>query len=167
MKTHKKGFTLVELMVTVGIVAIVILGVGVALVDSQRGWHKMYDRVHGEVATDSYVAKITFDKIVRKSSQRRHIIGTQNITLFYYNSLTSTRLDRYAAFRRAGRDLLVDYGDVDDSGTPLRPSTTTPLARNVEVVKFVVEGACVKMLLKLDDGKESVTVTSSAVRHNE
>jgi prepilin-type N-terminal cleavage/methylation domain-containing protein len=167
MYKNNKGFTLIELMVTVALVTIVILGIGIAIVDNQRGWNKMYNRVYGEVATDSYVAKTVFDKLVRKSSRKRYILGTDNVAVFYYNDLTSTRLDRYANFRRNERKLLVDYGQVDAAGTLLGSSSTMTLARNVMSVEFYVDGACVKMLLRLDDGGEAVTVTASAVRHNE
>ncbi len=167
MRTHRKGFTLIELMVTIAMVTIVLLGVGIALVDTQRGWHKMYNRVHGEVATDSYVAKPVFDKIIRKASIKRHVLGTHNVTVFYYNDLNAAELDRYANFRVQGRTLFVDYGQVDESGSTLRPSTSLLLARNVRAADFVVDGTCVRMLLKLDDGKEAVTVACSAIRHNE
>ncbi|MHC4477498.1 MAG: prepilin-type N-terminal cleavage/methylation domain-containing protein [Planctomycetota bacterium] len=167
MNTNRRGFTIVELMVTIGIITIVILGVGVALVDSQRGYHKMYDQVHGEVASDSYVAKIVFDKVIRKSSKKKHMLGTQNIVVFYYESLTSPELDRYANFRLNGATLFVDYGPVDALGNPLRPSTTMTLARNVELVEFSVDGAAVRMMLKLNDGRHARTITCTAVRHNE
>ena len=66
MTISRRGVTLIELMITTAIVTIAMLGVGVALVDTQRGWNKMYNRVHGEVATDSYVAKTVFDKNIRE-----------------------------------------------------------------------------------------------------
>lgn len=166
MNTKRRGFTLIELMVTIWMVAIVLLGVAVALVDSQRGWHKMYNRVYGDVATDSYVAKKVFDSVVRKSSIKRYVLGLDNLTVFYYEDLTSTKLDRYANFRRDATKLLVDYGELDAEEDPLSPSSTMALARNVRAVDFAVDGVSVRMVLRLDDGGEAVTVTSSAVRHN-
>jgi hypothetical protein len=167
MAISRRGVTLIELVITTAIVTMVILGVGVALVDTQRGWNKMYNRVYGEVAADSYVAKMVFDKNVRKASKKRYILGTNSLTVFYYAGLASTTLDRYANFRRGGSQLLVDFGEVDASGSPRSPSTTMVAARNVTATDFAVDGACVRMALKLNDGTESVSVTCSAIRHNE
>ena len=167
MAISRRGVTLIELMITTAIVTMVILGVGVALVDTQRGWNKMYNRVYGEVAADSYVAKMVFDKNVRKASKKRYILGTGSFAVFYYNGLASTTLDRYANFRRAGSQLLVDFGELDTSGSSKSPSTTMVVARNVVASDFAVDGACARMALKLDDGTESVSVTCSAIRHNE
>lgn len=167
MKTNKRATTLIELMITVAIVTMVILAVGVALVDTQRGWNKMYNRVYGPVATDSYAVKKGFDRIVRKSSQKRYILGTNNLTVFYYDSLNSTTLDRYANFRRAGTNLFADEGPVDGAGAIQQPDTTMLLARHVTAVGFAVDAAVAKMILELDDGGENVTVSCSAVRHNE
>jgi prepilin-type N-terminal cleavage/methylation domain-containing protein len=166
MNAKKQGFTLIELMVTVAMAVIVLLGVGIALVDSQRGWHKMYNRVYGDVTTDSYTVKKVFDNVVRKSSIKRYVLGFNNLTVFYYKDLNSTELDQYANFRKEGIKLLLDYGELDAEGNHLSPSSTMTLARNVVAVDFSVNGVCVQMILKLDDGGEAVTVTCSAIRHN-
>ena len=74
LKTKKtKGFTLVELMITALAAVIVIAGAGIILIDSQRGWNKMYNRVHGDVTTDAYVARRAFDTAVRKSTISRSL----------------------------------------------------------------------------------------------
>jgi Tfp pilus assembly major pilin PilA len=167
MNPNRRGFTLIELMITVATVTIVILGVGVALVDSQRGYNRMYDKVHGQVASDSYVVKAAFDKAVRKSSKKRHVLGTNSIMVFYYKNLASTDLDSYTTFRMSGATLFADYGDLDAEGNPLAPTSTLTLARNVEGAEFSVAGACVRMILKINDGKYLRTITCTAVRHNE
>jgi len=161
------GFTIIELMITATTLFIILLGIGVALVDSQRGYHRMYDRVHGAVATDSYAAKAVFDKVIRRSSRKRYVLGTGNLAVFYYSAPSSPSLDRYANFRTEAGNLYVDYGLVDSDGTPLNASNTVLVARNVLAASFSVDGACVKMVLKLDDGKEKVTVACSALRHND
>lgn len=166
-KRKRAGFTLVELMITATTLFIVLLGIGVALVDTQRGYHKMYDRVHGAVATDSYAAKAVFDKVVRRSSRKRYVLGTSNLAVFYYSTLSSGTLDRYANFRTEGGNLFVDYGLVDSDGKAQNASNTVLVARSVQAASFSVDGACVKMVLRLDDGKQRVTVTCSALRHND
>jgi prepilin-type N-terminal cleavage/methylation domain-containing protein len=168
MKTYRrKGVTLIELMITIAMVSIVVLSVGIVLVDTQRGWNKMYDRVHGAVSTDSYVAKKVFDKVVRKSSKKRYMVSPGNLVVFYYNDLGSTFLDRYTSLQLSGRNLLGNFGAVDSSGALSDPTSSIVVARNVEAAEFSVSGASVKMVLRLDDGEYAVTVTSSAVRHNE
>ncbi len=165
--SRRKGVTLIELMITIAMVSIVVLSVGIVLVDTQRGWNNMYDRVHGAVSTDSYVAKKFFDKVVRKSSKKRYAVSPGNLVVFYYNDLGSTFLDRYTSFQLSGRNLLGNFGTVDSSGVLSDPTNSMVVARNVEAVDFSVSGASVKMVLRLDDGKYSATVMSSAVRHNE
>ncbi|HUT28308.1 MAG TPA: prepilin-type N-terminal cleavage/methylation domain-containing protein [Sedimentisphaerales bacterium] len=164
---RRKGFTLVELMITAATLVIVLLGIGVALVDSQKGYSRMYNRVHGEVATDSYTVKKVFDNTIRRASQKRYVLGTSSLAVFYYSSPTASQLDRYANFRAAGETLYLDYGAVDSSGKALNASSTMTAARHVKAITFDVDGACVKMVLTLDDGREKATVTCSAVRHND
>jgi prepilin-type N-terminal cleavage/methylation domain-containing protein len=40
-----RGFTLVELMITMVVMLIVGLAVGVVIVDGQSGWNFMYERI--------------------------------------------------------------------------------------------------------------------------
>lgn len=166
---YRRGFTLIEMAVTIAIATIVLLGIGVALVDSQRGWSRMYNRVHGDVATDGYAARRAFEAVVRKSSIKRERLGDDEVEVYYYNDPdTSTRLDRYARFYVTGqKELRVDYGELNPAGNPQGSPRTARLARNVKTVDFSVTGVSVQMTLSLDDGSEAVTVMSSAVRHNE
>jgi hypothetical protein len=167
---------MVELLVTLGLAAIVILAMGITLADNQKGWRRMYDRVYSDVVTDAYVTRMTFDRIARQSTIRRQLIdgdpyavtGNVSLTVYYYdNPLTSLELDKYATFRMAGTDLLVDYGDLnpgtwDPQGSP----TTVTLARDVESVRFSTAGVAVWMALTLDNDKERMTITTSAYRYN-
>jgi len=163
-----KAFTITEQMVVMLVSAIVILGMGAVLVDSQKGWNRTYDRAYGDVATDGYVAQKTFEAVVRKSSTKRESTGTGEITVYYYNDpLTSTQLDRYARFYKDGDKLMADYGQLDEQENPQNPSQTDTLAQNVEDVSFSVSGVCLQMILSLDNGSDTLTVVSSAVRHNQ
>lgn len=166
---NRQGFTLTEMVVTMMAGTIVIGTVGAVLVNSQRGWNRMYDRVYGDVVTGAYVAKKTFDKVVRQSSIKRVRLGNSEVEVYYYNDAeTSTMLDRYACFYvTSGRELMVDYGELSADGTPQAALSTMALARNVEAVDFSVVGASIQMILRLDNGSESLTVASTAVRHNE
>jgi len=158
-----------ELMITIAMATIVISSTGVLLLESQRGWSAMYNRVYGGVVGDAYVARKAFDAIVRKSSIKRELLGDDMVEVYYYaDPDTSTWLDRYARFYVTDEsEFLVDYGEVDSDGISQEPTSTITLAHNVVASNFSVVGTCVQMTLRLDDGSESFTVMSSPVRHNE
>jgi len=169
---YEKGFTLIELMTTITAALIIVLGVGITIVDSHRGWHRLYNRVQGDVVTDSYVARNTFDAVVRKSSIKRCELGNSGefVEVYYYQDPNSLELDGYARFYISGEQLLVVYGDgtIDAGGSWVATSASTPvmLAHNVKSCRFSVDGTCVQMILSLDNGSETMTVSTSAVRHN-
>jgi len=166
-KKFPTAFTLTELVISAVASVIVISTVGIILADSHRGWNKMYMRVYGDVVTDAYVAKKAFNAVVRESSVKRIELGDDGefVKVYYYQDLTSEELDRYAKFCTTGEKLLVDCG-VPAAGESSETLYTIVLAHNVKAANFSVNGASVQMILKLDNGKEALTVTCSAVRHN-
>lgn len=166
--THRRGFTITELIAAMTMAPIVILCMWVVVVDGHRGWNKVYDRVYGDVVTDGYVAKKTFDAVVRKSSIKREFLGDGEVEVYYYSDVENPiSLDRYARFYIADERLLVDYGGLDEGGIPQDSSSTVTLARNVKAAQFTLAGTSVQMILSLDNGSQSLTVASTAVRHNE
>lgn len=160
------GFTLIELMVTIVISTIALLGVGFVLVDSQQGWNRMYNRVHRGVVADAYVARTAFDSAVRKSSAKRYTLGISSVEVYHYESLNSTELDKYAKFYVAAGQLLAEYGDYDEATGSTSATAMRTLAENVESCDFYVD-ASVTMVLVLTDGDRTMKVMSSAIRHNE
>ncbi len=165
---NRRGVTQTELAVVVAIAPIVMLSMGIVLVDSQRGWNQMFNRVNNGMVNDGYVARKAFDAVVRKSSITRENLGDDEIELYYYNDpASSTRLDRYARFYANDTELMVDYGQLDSNGNPSEITQTITLADNVEAVNFHVDGAYVQMVLTLNNGSESLIVMTSAMRHNE
>lgn len=171
--TNRHGFTLIELIQALVMSAIVILGIGVLLYDSQRGWNTMYERVYGDVTTEAYAARKAFDVICRKSTVNRYDLGEDNefLEVYYYqDGSTATMPDRYARFYTAGDQLLVEHGDLQE-GTytpdPSLESVIINLANSVTNAKFFVSGTCVQMIVILDDGNNSAVITTSAVRHNQ
>ena len=166
--THRRGFTITELMVAMTIAPIVTLCMWVLVADSHRGWNKTYNRVYGDVIADGYVAQKTFDAVVRKSSIKREFLGDGEVEVYYYSDIENPiSLDRYARFYVADERLMVDYGELDEGGIPQDSSSTVTLARNVQAAQFTLAGTSVQMILSLDDGSQSLTVASTAVRHNE
>ncbi len=178
MKTNRttiSGFTLVELMVTILIATIVIIAMGGVLADAHRGYRKTYDRVYGDVTTQAYTSRITFDRICRKSSSEyKTNTGTNELYVYYYSAIDTTAApipDRYAHFYTTGGSLMVDQGPAvcsDPNNITLQAANiSTPLAINVTSAVFLQpESNCVQMILTLDDGKHGLTVTCSSVRHN-
>lgn len=170
--TKPFGFTLMELIVAIAISAIVIFGIGVVLVDNQRGWAGMYNRVNSDVVTDCYIARKTFDSVVRKSTIKRYQLGSSGefVEVYYYQDPGAnppTDLDRYARFYTTDDLLKVDYGTLDEATWTTIPSQTVTLASNVNYALFSASGVSLQMALELDNGKEAMTLTCSATRHNE
>jgi len=75
--TNKRAFTLIEIVITMALATIVLFSTGVLLLEGQRGWSVMYNRVYGGVVDDAYVARKTFDAIVRKSSIKGEPLGDE------------------------------------------------------------------------------------------
>ena len=173
-KTEKKssGFTLVELMVAMAAASLLVLGSGTVLFHTYRSWSETYDKVHGDVATDGYVAKRAFAAAVRKSSvgAKEPIIADsgQSLEVYYYSSISSTKPDRYTRFYIQQAKLLADYGRLDSfTDLPTTAGRTVTLANNVNSVNFTITGTSVRMTLDLNDGNRDMLVACSALRHSE
>lgn len=171
----KAGFSLIELIAAVSAALVLILGMGIMLAHSQRGFNEMYKRVHSSVVEDAYSARRTFDRVVRKSTFRTCDLSEDGseLRVYYYFDPEDRSIvtpDMYARFYLATGDkelkeLFVEYGG--------RSSGQVRLARDVQMAEskgplFSVRGRTVYMALPLDNEKEKMKmfVTSSAVRHN-
>jgi len=165
--TVQQGFTIVELMIAVMLAAIVMFGVGAMVVDSQRGWHRMYNRIYSDVATDSYVARKTFDSVIRKASSETFLLDAAAgswIEVYYYEDPNSAFVDSYARFSYDGvGQLNIEYGRLNPRGT----LTIRSVCENVSGCVFKAAGRSVQMILTLDDGSQTATIVSSSVMHNQ
>jgi hypothetical protein len=114
----KKGMTVVELLITIVMAGIVILGIGVVLVHTQHNWEDMYERVNGETASDAYVAKRAFESVVRSSSVslRPPALGENGslIEFYLYENLWSNSIDSYARFYVENGELILVCGCLND-----------------------------------------------------
>ena len=111
-----RGFTLVTLMVSIAISPIVIFGVGVVLVDSQKSWQRMYNRTYSSIVIESYVARKTFDAVIRKASRDKFLLDDAGtwIEIYYYADSTSTVIDRYARlYYEESNDPNIPRGNLD------------------------------------------------------
>ena len=161
--TGPRGFTLIELIIAMAIMVIVLLAVGIALVDSQRGWSNMYNRTQSDVVTESYAARRKFDAVTRRASAQSFSLGSGGSYLeVNYSSGSSTVADRYARFYVANSNLNVEYGQL----SPKTTLSVETVCGNVSSCVFKQAGKSVQMILTLDDTEQSNTVVSSAVSHN-
>jgi prepilin-type N-terminal cleavage/methylation domain-containing protein len=166
----RRGFTLVELMVTMISAAVLMLAITNVLADNQKSFNQTYERVHGAVVQDAYVARRIFEQLARKSSVRKCLVGTSNeyAEVYYYSSNTAPNLDRYAKFYLSGTNLMVERGQINPAtfaheGT----ATTQTIAKNVTSAYFSQTRPCLHMHILINDGKQSLPVTVTAMRHNE
>jgi len=160
------GFTLAELLVATIIVVIVILALGTTIADGIRGWNRMYDRVYADIRTDSFVARKTFDQVIRKATRERCLVDSAGawLEVYYYSSSSVSVVDRYARFYSASGALLVERGSwTADAKSALR---TDIVCENVASCVFKADGRSAQMLLTLDDGSQNIVVATSAVMHN-
>jgi len=160
----RRGITIVELIIAMVCSIIVIIAVGVALADSSRGWRKMYERVHADIVEDGLVARRRFDSVIRQASSiAAHTAEDGSwMEVYYYDSSSSTELDRYARFFKSGDDLMLETGVLFPKST----TTMQTICGNVQscVFKHLHKGA--QMTLTLNDGEKSNTVVTSAYMHN-
>lgn len=162
---NRKGFTIIELMVATSLASTIIIGVGVVLVDSQRGWNAMYERTYSDVVTDAHVTRRMFDSVVRNASSQGILLDDAYgswVEVYTYSDPNSAVVDLYAKFQAKNGYLTLEYGELD-SGVTL---SLDPICGNVSSCVFKSSGRSVQMILTLDDGSQSVTVVTSAVMHN-
>ena len=161
---NHRGFTLVEMLISIVICLIVLSAVGVVIVDSQKGWNIMYGRLQSDVVTASYIAKSRFDSVIRKASKNNLYVGPEGawVEVYYYADDESSVLDRYARFYESDGDLNIETGT-------LVPKVTTDvetICSNVSECVFKEYGYSAQMMLTLDNGSQTVTTVTSAYLHN-
>ncbi len=162
--TASRGFTLVELITAMAIMLVVVLAIGMALVDGQRGWSIQYDRIYSDIVTDGYVARRKFDTVMRMASRDKFLLGDagSSVEVYYYANDDSAVVDRYAYFYVADGNLIVDYGLYPNKET----LSVETVCGNVSGCTFEQVGRSIQMILTLDNGTQTNTVISSAVTHN-
>jgi prepilin-type N-terminal cleavage/methylation domain-containing protein len=176
IKKRRRGFTLIELMVTVLIASIGFVAVGMVLSDSIRGYKRMTTRVHGDIVNDAYVARLMFDKTCRMGRNGTAVIDDTipSMEILYYSMPNVTGgadddADMYAEFlfNDADNTLMLEKGLIGVAD----PSPVV-VARNVTEVKFsTIHSKSVQMVLTLDNtatvtGGHSMTITCGAIMHN-
>ena len=162
-RLYHNGFTLVELMISMAVMIIVSLAIGAVVVDGHNGWSTMYDKIHSDIFTDSYVVRKKFDSLMRRASGEKIYIGNNNqlVEVYYYSDGSST-IDRYMRFYQSGENMLLEYGLL----SPKSAISREVICGNVSKCTFHQVGRSVQMILVLDNGTEKNTVITSAIAHN-
>jgi prepilin-type N-terminal cleavage/methylation domain-containing protein len=160
----RRGFTLVEVVISTVLAGIVVFSVGVVLVDGPRGWRVMYDRINSDVVTDGHVATKMFEAVVRKADGENFLVDDNGnwIEVYYYEDEGSVVADRYVRFYEADGELNVEYGKL----CPKQTLSVQPVCGNVSDCVFRVAGRSAQMILTLDDGTQANTVVACGVMHN-
>jgi hypothetical protein len=165
----RQGLTLIEVMIAVVLAVIVVFGVGTMLVDSQRGWHTMYNRIYSDVMTGGYVARKAFDGVVRKATRQKYSLADDGtwIEVYYYADANSVSIDRYARFYYdpnvgGSGQLNVEYGALN----PRETLDTETICQDVTSCIFTGTGRSAQMFLTLDNGTQTNTIVTSSVMHN-
>ena len=163
---NPKGFTSIELMIATMIGSIVMLGVGMAIADSHRGFNAMYDRMYSDVVTDGYIARKLFDSVIRRATRTRFLLDANGnwIEVYHCQDPNSTIVDSYARFYTANGELNIEYGSLNPTQTL---STNTICVNVAGCVFFRGAGRSAQMVLTLDNGSQTMTVVSSAVMQNQ
>ena len=161
-------------MIAMVLAIIIILGIGLVLADSQRSWNVMYNRIYSDVATESYVARKTFDSVIRKASRNKLLLDDNGtwIEVYSYQDADSPAVDRYTRFyyedNENGGQLKVEYGNWNPSEeNPRDVERIQTVCSNVSSCVFTVAGRSVQMIITLDNGSQTATIVSSAVMHNQ
>ena len=76
-----RGFTIIELMISIVVLSIIAISIGTVIVDGQNSWNSMYNRIHSNVVSDGYVARKKFDSIIRMSSNENITIA-EDVVLY-------------------------------------------------------------------------------------
>ena len=158
------GFTLIELVIAMSIGTAVFFGLAFMMGDAQRSWNNLHHKAYSSVTADSFAARNTFDRLIRKSSGKKFLVGPANewIEVYYYNDINSTNTDRYGRLYTDGSDLVVEYGKVDPRATVDKIT----LCSYVSKCEFGATDGAVQMWLDLVDGSDTVSVMSSAIMQN-
>jgi len=157
------AFTLIELMVTLLISAIIVSAVGVMVADSSGWFSDSYSKINSQPAVESLIARKTFERIIRLSSSTGFWVSPDGsaVEINYHSSPTGP-MDSYAQFYVNGTSLKLEKGSL----IPKTALSSETVCSNVSNCTFKTAGSAVQMILVLDDGINKQGSLTSAILHN-
>jgi len=160
-------FTLVEMMACTAILLIMALALGPAIVGAQRNAQNTYDSVTAGLARDGRAARIVLQRVARRASLQNVTIGPDSdwIELPYYDSSTSTQMDRYARLTWSNGCLNLREGQIDSQGTR-QMLTEAAVCDSVSNYVFARSGTSIRMKLAFTQGTTQMTIAAAAVTNN-
>jgi prepilin-type N-terminal cleavage/methylation domain-containing protein len=170
-KQLRSGFSLTELVVTVVIALIVILAVGTVIADGVGGWGKMYETVYSDVRDDSFIARKTFDRVVRNAIRQPVSVDPAGawVEVYYYSTSSMPIVDRYARFYASRRALILERGTFTPGDIGSKSVLSMEMVcTNVVSCIFKGDGRSAQMILSLNNRTmpRDLVVVTSAVMHN-
>jgi hypothetical protein len=181
---YRKGITLIELMITVLAAIILLIGISGILAAGHKNFWTMSKRINSDVVRNGYEARLTFDRIVRKSVYGYCNLnaGKDELVVYYYSQNKLLDLasfpDSYAMFYKDGNLLRLQQSTLANwppTSIPSHNNTDPIIALNVFSVEFTIKGASIRMNLVLDDTGDTtksaletlkLTITTTALRNN-
>ena len=70
----RSGVSIIEVVITMVISAILVLVVGVLLVSGQRAWHKTYNSANKRIKQDAYDIMVRFSSMARQANRLNYVI---------------------------------------------------------------------------------------------
>jgi len=152
---NKKGVTLMELMIAIGIAAVVTFAVAIMLADNLRAWSTMYNRMHSDEAENVYAVRRIFDRAVRSASRyNTPSIEDNRLAVNYieYPEGGGTPFKCQALFVYSGTTLTVTCSEI--IGSVVQPpfeSWTIPNVIQCRFKQATEPGRAIQMLLTIDN----------------
>jgi hypothetical protein len=142
-----------------------VLVIGITLRDSHKVFTDTYNQSKSNIVIDDQIAKLFFDRIIRKASSKGVVVDELGewIEVYYFENSTSTEPDCYARFYCLDGSLILEEGQRDSK---IQLQSTT-VCGNVIGCQFSIVGRSAQMILSLDNGTLQRTLVTSAYMHNE
>jgi hypothetical protein len=143
VKSHK-GVTLMELMMAIGIAAIVMFGVAIMLADNLSAWRTMYSRLHSNTAEQCFEVRRIFDRVIRSACVGKPVYVSNNAVTVDYLEIPSSGSPYLcrANFNYSGNTLTINC--IRISNGQVLENMTIP---NITQCNFTTSGRSIQMLL--------------------
>jgi len=150
-RKRQKGFTLVELIVTTFISAIVIVAAGMILFLGQKTWNSTWDRTN--LQRDASYAMLRMTRDIKAGASVQVENNGQSLKIFNGG-------DWVRFFTASGATMLTLKSETGGG------SSETVLEDNVEALKFNVTGSMVTIDLKMKDYNLETHFASTVMMRN-